>query len=122
MKVAREGFVQDSKSLAESRDKVFAGIAKSVIKTASVKTEEKKANVEEQNSNFKDKMTKKEAEACGFFKSAKACGWGIYQVSDLDGGAGSVWYLEKDADGLEYLVKQINSAGDVVRRTKNANQ
>lgn len=115
-KVAREGFVQDTKSLETSRDKVFTGVAGSVIKTAGVKPAIEKPEIKE--GKYKDKMTKKEAESCGFFKSARQCGWGIYSVDSIDGGLGSVWYLEKDAEGIEYLVKQTNSVGDVLRRAK----
>jgi len=124
-KVAREGFVQAHKDAETVRDGVYKGIAPGVIKTASEspvkeKEEGKKPEVKEEEmqteAKFSDKMTKVEAEANGFFKSAKPCGWGIYQVSDLDGGAGSVWYLEKGADGTEYLVKQVDKTGDVVRR------
>lgn len=117
-KVAREGFVQDSKSLEASRDRVLAGVVGSVIKTASAEAVVEKPEIKE--GEYKDKMTKKEAESCGFFKFARQCGWGIYQVSDLDGGMGSIWYLEKDAEGIEYLVKQTNSVGDVLRRAKNS--
>jgi hypothetical protein len=122
-KIAKEGFVRGSKSLDEARENLYQNIAGSVIKTAGKepdKAEAKDEKKETKKEEFKEKMTKKEAEDLGFFKSARQCGWGIYQVSDLDGGAGSVWYLEKDADGIEYLVKQTDSAGDVVRRVKQA--
>ena len=102
-KVAREGSVQGNNHAGEVRDRLFNGVAGSVIKTASVATEEKKVVAEENTNAFKEKMTKHEAESCGFFKSARQCGWGIYQVSDLDGGAGAVWYLEKDAEGQEFF-------------------
>ena len=123
-KIAREGFVRGSKSLEESRERLYQNVAGSIIKTAdkdSDKSEAKDEKKETKKEEFKEKMTKKEAEDLGFFKSARQCGWNIYQVSDLDGGAGSVWYLEKDAvDGQEYLVKQTDSAGDVVRRMKQS--
>ncbi len=124
-KVAREGFVQSAKDSEASRDSLLKRVTGTMIKTAGDKTDKAYAKAEKQEAKketksekFKEKMTKKEAEELGFFKSARQCGWGIYQISDLDGGAGSVWYLEKDADGQEYLVKQIDSAGDVVRRLK----
>jgi hypothetical protein len=124
-RIVREGSVQGFKSQEETRDRMFQNISGSVIKTAGDKAEKADAKAEKQEAKqetkeekFKAKMTKKEAEELGFFKAASQCGWGIYQISDLDGGAGSVWYLEKDADGIEYLVKQTDSAGDVVRRAK----
>jgi hypothetical protein len=126
-KVAREGFIQSSKDCENSRDKVYDGVLTGIMKTAgddkSKKKEEKeKAKDEKKEQKFKDKMTKKEAVELGFFKEAKHCGWGIYQVSDLDGGQGSVWYMEKDSNGQDYLVKQLDSAGEVVRRVKTAQQ
>ena len=124
-KAAREGFVQSSKNLEESRDKVFNSVVSGIIKTAGDEKAEKKQQKEEDKAEkkelkMKDKMTKKEAIECGFFKIAKACGFGIYSIDSLDGGQGSVWYLDKDATtGEEYLMKQVDAAGDVVRRIKS---
>lgn len=125
-KVAREGFVQSRNDLDESREKLFRDVTGGIVKTAGnkvqkaeEKAEKQEAKQETKEEKFKEKMTKKEAEDAGFFKAARQCGWGIYSISDLDGGAGSVWYLEKDATtGEEYLVKQVNQVGDVVRRFK----
>jgi hypothetical protein len=126
-RLVREGSVQSVSQADASRDKVYNGITTGMIRTAgddkAEKKEEKaKDKAEKKEQKFKDKMTKKEAEELGFFKAAKACGWGIYQVSDLDGGQGSVWYLEKGADGTDYLVKQVDSAGEVIRRVKTASK
>jgi len=69
-----------------------------------------------------NRVALKEAEASGMMKRAKPCGWGIYRVEDLDGGLGSIWYLEAGEDGSQFLVKQVDQAGDVVRRSKAAQQ
>lgn len=126
-KVARAGFVQSSKDCEDSRDRMFENISGGLMKTA--KKEEKKKEKDEKKkdekcvtkeSQFADKMTKQQADDSGFFKAAKSCGWGIYQISDLDGGQGSIWYLQKGANGDDYLVKQMDNAGEVVRRVKTA--
>lgn len=71
----------------------------------------------------KDRVSLKEAEASGLMRRAKSCGWGLYNVADIDGGLGSIWYLEKDAEtGEQYLVKQTDEAGDIVRRVKAAQE
>jgi hypothetical protein len=63
----------------------------------------------------------KEAEASGLMKRAKAMGWGLYQVEELDGGLGSIWHVEKDAaTGEQFLVKNVDPIGDIVRRVKTA--
>ena len=124
-KVTRDGMVQGISQLGASRDRVYNDVAGSIIKTAgddkAQKKEEKtKDKAEKKEQKFQDKMTKKEAEAAGFFKVAKAMGWNLYQTSDLDGGLGGIWNLEKDAaTGEEYIVKQLDQAGDVVRRAKD---
>jgi len=119
-KVAREGFVQSKKDLDESREQLFKDVTGSIIKTAGNKADKADAKAEKQEDKqetkeekFKAKMTKKEAEDAGFFKAARSCGFGLYQISDLDGGLGSVWYIEGD-----YLIKQVDAAGDVIRRMK----
>ena len=127
-KVAREGFVQGVSQAGVSRDKVYDGIAGEIFKTAGDDKSEKKQEKEQEKAEkkeqkFSDKMKKKEAEALGFFVVARACGWGIYSVDSLDGGEGGIWYLEKDAiTGEEFLCKQVDSAGDVIRRVKTASQ
>lgn len=121
-KITREGFVRSIRSVEESRDRLFQSVGGSIIKTAkcNCKEECKEKKEDTKKEEFKAKMTKEEATKLGFFKDAQQCGWGIYSVSDLDGGMGSVWFLEKDADGIEYLTKQTDQAGDVVRRVKQA--
>lgn len=59
----------------------------------------------------------KEASAAGFFKLARNMGWGLYRVDDIDGGLGSIWHIEKAADGSQFLVKQIDPEGEVLRKT-----
>lgn len=57
-----------------------------------------------------------EAKAAGFFKLASNMGWGLYRVEDIDGGLGSIWSIEKDAEtGGQFLVKQTDPAGEVMR-------
>jgi len=60
----------------------------------------------------------KEAQASGFFKKAAHIGWGLYKTEEIDGGLGGIWYVEKDAEGNSFLVKQIDPAGDIVRQAK----
>ena len=122
-KSARDGFVQSSKDLVEAREKVFNSIMSTMVKTASKvdkKEEKTQDKIEKKDLKFREKMEKKEAEGLGFFKLAKNCGFGVYQIADLDGGQGSIWFLDKAEDGQDYLVKQIDSAGEVVRRMKTA--
>lgn len=58
----------------------------------------------------------KEAKAAGFFKLAKPMGWGLYRVEDIDGGMGSIWSIEKDAEtGGQFLVKKTDSLGEIMR-------
>lgn len=57
-----------------------------------------------------------EAKAAGFFKLASNMGWGLYRVEDIDGGLGSIWSIEKDAEtGGQFLVKQTDQTGEVMR-------
>lgn len=126
-KLVRNGMVQGIGQFGVFRDKVYDGVLTGIIKTAGddkaeKKEQKEKAKEEKKEQKFKDKMEKKEAESLGFFKIAKSCGWGIYTISDLDGGEGSVWYTEKGDDGQDYLVKQIDSAGEVIRRVKTASK
>jgi len=126
-KLVREGSVQGVGQAGASRDKVYEGIFSGIIKTAGdnkecKKEEKEKDKAEKKEQKFQDKIEKKSAEGIAFLKIAKACGWGIYQVSDLDGGQGSIWYLQKESDGQEYLVKQTDSAGEVIRRVKTASK
>jgi hypothetical protein len=59
-----------------------------------------------------------EARLAGFFKLAKPMGWGIYRTEDIDGGLGSIWRIEKDAEtGGQFLVKQVDPEGEVLRKT-----
>jgi len=57
-----------------------------------------------------------QAKAAGFFKLASNMGWGLYRVEDIDGGLGSIWSIEKDAEtGGQFLVKQTDQTGEVMR-------
>ncbi len=62
-----------------------------------------------------DSIPLHEARAAGFFKLAKDSGWGLYRVEDIDGGLGSIWSIEKAADGSQFLVKQTDPMGEVMR-------
>lgn len=62
----------------------------------------------------------KEAEAAGFYRLAKPMGWGLYRAEDIDGGLGSIWSIEKAADGSQFLVKQMDPDGEVMRRSAGA--
>jgi hypothetical protein len=134
-KLEKEGFVHSSVHETEMRDRLAAILVKSMVKKAGKDQEkfEKKKKKEDEKKNkkmekaeeknaFKDKMTVKEAETVGFFKAARACGWGLYEISQLDGGVGGIWFLEKDAKGDAFLCKQVDLAGDVIRRIKSANK
>lgn len=67
-----------------------------------------------------DRIPMREALAAGFHRYAKPMGWGLYQTEDIDGGLGSIWSIEKSADGTEFLVKQVSPEGEVLRKTANA--
>lgn len=62
-----------------------------------------------------DRIVLSEARAAGFFKLASPMGWGLYRVEDIDGGLGSIWSIEKAADGSQFLVKQTDPMGEVMR-------
>ena len=121
-KAVREGMIQGQGAAGASRDRlsnILAPTAGKKEEKQKDKEEKAEGKAEKKEMKFKSKMTKKEAEECGFMKAAKACGWGVYDASALDGGEGGVWYLEKDAvSGEEFLCKQTDAAGDVVRRVK----
>lgn len=91
----------------------FVEIAKGIVTAKSV---EKTASVEVKA--YPEQMTIAEAEANGFLKSAKSCGWGAFATEPLDGGAGGIWFTEKGDDGKDYLVKQVSQEGEVIRRFK----
>lgn len=119
--VTRESSVQGISQENQRRDNLLGILmaSKSSCKKE-LKEQTKMEKKELKQEKKEEKMSKAEAEQKGFFKGAKALGWGLYQVSDLDGGLGGVWYLEKDADGNEFIVKQTDPAGEVVRRVKTA--
>jgi hypothetical protein len=81
----------------------------------------KKPMVKTASAKDPNRVAVAEAKASGFFVKAKAMGWGLYQVEELDGGLGSIWHVEKDAaTGEQFLVKQVDPVGDIVRRVKTA--
>lgn len=67
-----------------------------------------------------DRIVLREARAAGFFRLARPMGWGLYRVEDIDGGLGSIWSIEKAADGSQFLVKQVDPEGEVLRKTAGA--
>jgi hypothetical protein len=73
--------------------------------------------VKESTETFPEKMTLAEAKGKGFFKNATSYGFGMYTIAEpLDGGLGSIWYLERGEDGKDYLMKQTSPEGDIIRR------
>lgn len=63
-----------------------------------------------------DRIPLREAKSAGFFRLAGNMGWGLYRVEDIDGGLGSIWSIEKDAEtGGQFLVKQTDPAGEIMR-------
>ena len=123
-RMVREGMIQGQGAASASRDRLSNILAPTAGKKEDkkeIKEEKADAKADKKEMKFKSKMSRAEAESSGFLKAAKVCGWGIYSTDSIDGGMGSIWYLEKDAaDGVEYLVKQTDEAGDVVRRVKAA--
>ena len=62
------------------------------------------------------------AEKAGIMKFATHVGWGTYRLDDIDGGLGSVWFIESDGEGKQFLVKRTDQAGDIVRRAQAAKE
>jgi len=68
-----------------------------------------------------DKIAYAEAEKLGFVKSARALGRNAFEATcDLGKviDSGSVWTLTTNADGQKFFVKQIDEAGNIVRKLK----
>lgn len=104
------------KSLAESVGLKVKNAGAGLVKTASA------ALGEIEVVPLPDRIPLKEAEAAGFMRLAKPMGWGLYRAEDIDGGLGSIWSIEKAADGSQFLVKQVNTEGEVMRRSASANK
>jgi len=102
----------------ESREPKFLRTIRSSIfdKLAKLVKPKEPAKIVLATTAIKNRMTKAEAEAMGFFKAASPLGWGVFEVEN----DGSVWYLESGDDGLQYLSKQVDDVGDVVRRASFA--
>lgn len=104
------------KGLAESVGLKVRSAGAEMVKTASA------ALGEIEVFPMPDRIPLKEAEAAGFMRLAKPMGWGLYRAEDIDGGLGSIWSIEKAADGSQFLVKQVNTEGEVMRRSASANK
>jgi len=80
--------------------------------------DKKKAKVAEEK---KHKMTMAEAEEIGFFKHSRYLGRRAYQADYSLGeyiNDGDIWYLEEAEDGSQFLMKETNGIGDIIRRAK----
>lgn len=68
------------------------------------------------------KIPYKTAEQMGFFTSAKYLGRDTFEVQADIGeffDSGSIWYIEKDEQGNDFLMKQMDETGNVIRRMSN---
>lgn len=100
--------------------KFWAGLAKKIgvkIGQAGAQMVKTAASKRIESVEPPDRIVLSEATEAGFFKLAKPMGWGLYRAEDIDGGLGSIWSIEKGADGSQFLVKQVDPEGEVLRKT-----
>lgn len=62
-----------------------------------------------------------DAEKLGFFDKSKYIGRNLYEVTASSGffDEGSVWYLDTNENGDKILTKQVDEAGNIIRRFNN---